>query len=155
MREIHKLKASVLRAFPVVDEGKIDAELSKSLAGLHRKIVVLDDDPTGVQTVHDVSVYTDWGSDTLLRGFEEETPLLFFILTNSRVCVEQQTAQMHREIVRNLTDAAKRTGKNFIVISRSDSTLRGHYPLETQILKEELERKTDKRYDGEIIFPFF
>lgn len=33
------------------------------------KIVVLDDDPTGIQTVHDVYVYTDWELSTLREAF--------------------------------------------------------------------------------------
>ena len=38
--------------------GEIRARLSEAQNSLNRKIVVLDDDPTGVQTVHDVYVYT-------------------------------------------------------------------------------------------------
>ena len=34
------------------------------------KIVVLDDDPTGVQTVHDVSVYTNWEYESIKKGFD-------------------------------------------------------------------------------------
>ena len=39
-------------------------------------------------------------------------------------------------------------------ISRSDSTLRGHYPLETQLLYEEMQRH-EMPVDGEILCPFF
>ena len=46
------------------------------------KKLVLDDDPTGVQTVHDVSVYTDWEEESIRKGFEEKESM-FFILTNS------------------------------------------------------------------------
>ena len=41
------------------------------------KIVVLDDDPTGVQTVHDVPVYTDWKMDSLQQAFSEESNMFF------------------------------------------------------------------------------
>jgi uncharacterized protein YgbK (DUF1537 family) len=50
---------------------------------------------------------------------------------------------------------SEKTGTDFILISRSDSTLRGHYPLETQTLKEQLEALGPRRFDGEIICPFF
>ena len=50
---------------------------------------------------------------------------------------------------------AKEYGKKFVLISRGDSTLRGHYPLETEVLREELEKETGKSVDGEIICPFF
>ena len=60
------------------------------------KIVVLDDDPTGVQTVHDVSVYTDWSYESIKKGFEEDNKL-FYILTNSRgFTVEQTTGPIWR-----------------------------------------------------------
>ena len=40
-------------------------------------------------------------------------------------------------------------------MSRGDSTLRGHYPLETEILKETIEKQSTLRFDGEILLPFF
>ena len=42
----------------------MDALLAAEIARDPHKLVVLDDDPTGVQTVHDVSVYTDWSADS-------------------------------------------------------------------------------------------
>jgi uncharacterized protein YgbK (DUF1537 family) len=154
LRNLQAVDASVIGTFPAVDERQIDELLSKELAGLNRKIVVLDDDPTGVQTVHDISVYTDWEEGTLEKGFAENNSM-FFILTNSRSFIKEQTVEVHRKIVKNIVSASKITGRDYIIISRSDSTLRGHYPIETQILWDELERRTNKRFDGEIIFPFF
>ena len=55
-----KLNVSILDSFSKVDEKNIDQKLKEALQSFHTKIVVLDDDPTGVQTVHDVSVYTAW-----------------------------------------------------------------------------------------------
>jgi uncharacterized protein YgbK (DUF1537 family) len=148
------LSLSVLSKYPTADEAPIWKTLAAELAGFQRKIVVLDDDPTGVQTVHGVSVYTDWAQESLLQGFREPGSM-FFVLTNSRGFTVEQTRKAHREIAQNLVAAAEKAGRDFLVISRSDSTLRGHYPLETLILKEELERLTAKRFDGEIILPFF
>ena len=129
--------------------------LSRELSELNKKIVVLDDDPTGVQTVHGISVYTDWSELAFMQGFAE-TNSMFFILTNSRGFLSgNRLAAAHREIARNLAEASKKSGKDLLVISRSDSTLRGHYPFETEILKEELERRTGKHFDGEVICPFF
>jgi uncharacterized protein YgbK (DUF1537 family) len=115
---------------------------------------VLDDDPTGVQTVNNVSVYTDWSVETLKHGFNEEKSI-FFVLTNSRGLTVAQTTQAHKEMAVNIYEAAKACGKEYIIISRSDSTLRGHYPLETILLKEGTEALTGKKIDGEIMFPFF
>ena len=117
------------------------------------KIVVLDDDPTGVQTVHDVSVYTDWSEESIERGFAESGKL-FYILTNSRSMSEEETERVHRDIARRTMAVSERTGIPFIIMSRSDSTLRGHYPLETEVLRDEIE-KAGGRIDGEILCPFF
>ena len=118
------------------------------------KIIVLDDDPTGVQTVHDISVYTDWEEDSIRKGFLEEGNM-FFILTNSRSFSGEKTEKVHREIARRVCRISKETGKEFMLVSRGDSTLRGHYPLETETLRKELEQETGKQIDGEIICPFF
>ena len=154
MAQEKPLPVEILTTFPAVDEAKVDALLKEELKKLTPKIVVLDDDPTGVQTVHDISVYTDWTVDTLVQGFEEPGSM-FFVLTNSRGMTVPQSTAAHKEIAQNVFDAAQKTGKEYILISRSDSTLRGHYPLETQILREETERLTGKKIDGEIMLPFF
>jgi uncharacterized protein YgbK (DUF1537 family) len=145
---------SVLDTYPAPDEGRIDKLLEAKLDATRKKIVVLDDDPTGVQTVHDISVYTAWDAPTLEAAFDEEKRL-FFVLTNSRGFIQSRTVEVHREIARNLAAVARKTGRDFILVSRSDSTLRGHYPLETETLREELERQDGARFDGEIICPFF
>lgn len=157
MTNAQRLDSSVIRALPPFDrdtERRIDEALSEELEKVGRKIVVLDDDPTGVQTVHHVPVYTDWEEETLEDGLSEPGSM-FFVLTNSRSFTAGRTSEVHREIARNLASASRKTGRDFILVSRGDSTLRGHYPLETQVLKTELEKLTDKRFDGEIIFPFF
>lgn len=148
------LKADILSSYPLVNEKAVDELLAKEIAGSNKKIVVLDDDPTGVQTVHDISVYTNWSEDSIRKGFAEENKL-FYILTNSRGFTAAQTEIAHREIAKAVDAVSKETGKEYIFISRSDSTLRGHYPLETIILKEEYEKNTGKKIDGEILCPFF
>jgi uncharacterized protein YgbK (DUF1537 family) len=62
---------------------------------------------------------------------------------------------MNREIAENLSAAAQRLHQDFDVVSRSDSTLRGHYPREVQALRSALEDRLGITYDGEIIAPFF
>ena len=149
-----RLEASILTTFKPIDEKAVNAQLDEALKGFDRKIVVLDDDPTGVQTVHDISVYTDWSVDSMRKGFDEENSM-FFILTNSRGLTAPETTKAHREMAENILQVAKETGKKFVVISRSDSTLRGHYPLEPEILKDVIESGSDQKIDGEIIYPFF
>jgi uncharacterized protein YgbK (DUF1537 family) len=128
--------------------------LKKTVDEDKRKIVVLDDDPTGVQTVHDIPVYTDWSLESIRQGFLEPGKL-FFILTNSRSFTAEQTEKVHHDIASRLIKVSKETGVEMLVISRGDSTLRGHYPLETETLKDVFERCGDSKIHGEIICPFF
>jgi len=144
----------LLSRYPLCEGADASAVLEKELAKNRRKIIVLDDDPTGVQTVHGVSVYTGWTHEDIEAGFDESNSL-FFILTNSRGLTAEETAKVHRDIAKTIAAVALKKNREFILISRSDSTLRGHYPLETQTLKNTLESETGIRYDGEIICPFF
>ncbi|MFO7603441.1 MAG: four-carbon acid sugar kinase family protein, partial [Gammaproteobacteria bacterium] len=106
------------------------------------KIVVLDDDPTGSQTVHSCLLLTRWDVDTLEQALSDSAPL-FFVLTNTRGMGAVEAAEVTREVCRNLRQAldalaGRGTSINPILVSRSDSTLRGHYPVETDVIAEEL-----------------
>ena len=80
---------------------------------------------------------------------------MFFLLTNSRSMTQKETREVHEQIARGVMKASRATGKPFVIISRSDSTLRGHFPLETETLRREIERAGGQPYDGEILCPFF
>ena len=147
------LKSELFKKIPRVDEKFFHAELAAALKNFGKKIIVLDDDPTGVQTVNGISVYTDWTAESIAEGFAEAQPM-FFILTNSRAFSAEKTRAEHKKIAERIFAAGKNFGKDFIIVSRSDSTLRGHYPLETQTLRETLEA-CGKKIDGEILMPFF
>jgi uncharacterized protein YgbK (DUF1537 family) len=107
------------------------------LADSRRKLVVLDDDPTGSQTVHGLAVLTHWSVNALAAELTTDRPA-FFILTNTRSRPSQAAGAINREIGRNLVSAARRTGVEMVVASRGDSTLRGHYPAETDPLGDAL-----------------
>jgi uncharacterized protein YgbK (DUF1537 family) len=111
------------------------------------KLIVLDDDPTGTQTVYDIPVLTTWDQETLQAEFDQ-LGLCFYILTNSRSLIAADAKALNHEIARNLRAAAG--GRPFAVISRSDSTLRGHFPLETDVISEEL-----GPFDATLIIPYF
>ncbi|MBQ1544898.1 MAG: hydroxyacid dehydrogenase [Clostridia bacterium] len=148
-----KLNVSVFDQYPAVNEAAVDALLREEIAKNPVKFVVLDDDPTGVQTVHDVSVYTNWTVASMTEGMNDPNKL-FYILTNSRGMTQAETTKIHHEILEAVAEAAKTTGKPYMFISRSDSTLRGHYPLETELLKEGMEA-TGVTVDGDVLMPFF
>ena len=148
------ISAKVLESFKPIDVAAVDKLLAEEIRLNNKKIVVLDDDPTGVQTVHDITVYTDWNKESILQGFKEKNDL-FYVLTNSRGFTAEETTKAHKEIAAVVDEVAKETGREYIFISRSDSTLRGHYPLETKLLGEAYEKNTGKKIDGEVLCPFF
>ena len=108
------VKADILSSYPPVDEKAVDELLTKEIENNHKKIVVLDDDPTGVQTVHDISVYTNWTKDSIRKGFDEKNTL-FYILTNSRGFTAAQTETAHREIASVVDAVSKETGKEYML----------------------------------------
>lgn len=114
------------------------------------KIIVLDDDPTGSQTVHSCLLLTRWDEATLKVGLADESPI-FFVLTNTRALPPDKAATVTREVCRNLKAAIAAVGiQEFLVVSRSDSTLRGHYPIETDVIAEEL-----GPFDAHFLVPAF
>ncbi|KAF7555780.1 hypothetical protein G7Z17_g1914 [Cylindrodendrum hubeiense] len=114
-------------------------------------LVVLDDDPTGTQTCHDVNILTVWDVPRLVAEFKE-TKLGggFFILTNSRALHPQEARELITEICTNLQAASLETGAAFEVVLRSDSTLRGHFPLEAEAVEQVLGAA-----DAWVLCPFF
>ncbi|AOU97856.1 Hrp-dependent type III effector protein [Acidihalobacter yilgarnensis] len=106
------------------------------------KIIVLDDDPTGSQTVHGCLLLTSWDVDTLREALLDASPL-FFVLTNTRGMSAERAKAVTREVcvnIRQALDALEQHGQriNPLLVSRSDSTLRGHYPVETDVIAETL-----------------
>jgi uncharacterized protein YgbK (DUF1537 family) len=106
------------------------------------KIIVIDDDPTGSQTVHGCLLLTRWDPETLVEGLQDASPL-FFVLSNTRGMTPTDAAAVTREICVNLRAAlasVAASGQTIspLIVSRSDSTLRGHYPIETDVIAEEL-----------------
>ncbi|RKT45847.1 four-carbon acid sugar kinase family protein [Thiocapsa rosea] len=118
------------------------------------KIIVIDDDPTGSQTVHGCLLLTRWDPQTLIEAFDDASPL-FFVLSNTRGMDAAEAARVTREIGVNLRTAMDRLAADGraiqpLIVSRSDSTLRGHYPVETDVVAEEL-----GPFDAHFLVPAF
>jgi len=111
------------------------------------KIVVLDDDPTGSQTVHSCPLLLQWDRATLLEGLARPSPLLF-VLANTRALAPEAAAERVQEIARALKGAMAELDaaagpdapgiNHWLIVSRGDSTLRGHFPVEVDGLEAEL-----------------
>jgi uncharacterized protein YgbK (DUF1537 family) len=140
-------RSEIFDSLPALGRTDYLPEIQTALRTKREKLVVLDDDPTGTQTVYDIPVLTEWSVSSLREEFQNELDC-FYLLTNSRSLGEEDARQLNLEIAANLKTAAE--GKPFRVVSRSDSTLRGHYPLETDALTEVL-----GPFDGVLLVPYF
>ena len=102
------------------------------------KIIVIDDDPTGSQTVHSCPLLLRWDAATLAAGLRHPSPLLF-LLANTRALAPEAAAERVRQICRALAAALPLAGiERWWLVSRGDSTLRGHFPLEVEVIAAEL-----------------
>lgn len=114
------------------------------------KIVVLDDDPTGIQTVHGCMLITDWRASNIRQAFDHKSPL-FYILTNTRSMNKAEAVDIVYEATRLVIEVNKQYNYKLIFISRSDSTLRGHFPDEPEAIVKVLEM-FDKKSEYPVFF---
>ncbi|XP_065849277.1 uncharacterized protein [Euphorbia lathyris] len=143
-------KETILQSLP--SEWPVDPtdDIRRLCQSNSKTLVVLDDDPTGTQTVHDIEVLTEWSVESLVLQFRKK-PTCFFILTNSRALSSEKASALIKDITQNLTSAAKLVEKTeYTVVLRGDSTLRGHFPEEADAVVSVL-----GEVDAWIICPFF
>ncbi|QEY32448.1 four-carbon acid sugar kinase family protein [Synechococcus sp. RSCCF101] len=106
------------------------------------RILVIDDDPTGSQTVHSCPLLLRTDPASWRQGLAHPSPLLF-VLANSRAMDPARAEATVRRICRGFRSAVEeRDGegawRRWLIVSRGDSTLRGHVPLETDAIDAEL-----------------
>lgn len=152
------LEADLLAGFPA-EVPVSAATVAASVAAADRVLVVLDDDPTGTQSVSNVPVLTRWEEDDFRWAFThrvgtQPAPAVY-VLTNTRSLEPVEAAARNREIVNNALAAARATGATLGFVSRSDSTLRGHYPLEPDVIAATLQEAAGQTTDGVVIVPAF
>lgn len=162
------LDADILAAFPA--EVRIPARLvadavAASSAETPGMLVVLDDDPTGTQSVADLPVLTRWGVEDFIWAFrhivQSNCKPAVYVLTNTRSLDPAEAAARNGEVVRNAlaaarsADAGAGSSLRLGFVSRSDSTLRGHYPLEPDVIAATVEAVTGESTDGVVIVPAF
>lgn len=135
-----------------------DDDLRRNIAAQNKRarrcVVALDDDPTGTQTVHDIWVLTVYDLDSLIVVLQDEESALY-ILTNTRSLPTERAQAVIRSAATNLSEAAKLVNRPLTIVSRSDSTLRGHFPAETDVLQEIFTQAGQGSYDGICLVPAF
>ncbi|MBP5569562.1 MAG: hypothetical protein J6X46_00820 [Prevotella sp.] len=102
------------------------------------RLVILDDDPTGIQTVHGCLLITQWDEATVRMAMQHEQPF-FYMLTNTRAMTREEAARVVRSAMETVLLVNREFGYRLIFISRSDSCLRGHFPLETDVMRQVLQ----------------
>lgn len=171
--ESELFEAEVLAAFPA--EVRIPARtvadaLEASSEPSPRILVVLDDDPTGTQSVADLPVLTRWDVADFTWAFNHRIngrrQDAVYVLTNTRSLDPAEAAARNEEVVRNALAAAaleaggagsSGAGSSLRLgfVSRSDSTLRGHYPLEPDTIAATVAAVSGEVTDGVVIVPAF
>lgn len=150
MNEARLEKNSLIASLPAEWSHNLLSEIQQRVGASRRKLVVLDDDPTGTQTVYGIPVLTEWSVEQLVQELSN-AQAGFYLLTNTRSLPERDAVRLNCEIGQNLLKAAKIVQCEIAVVSRGDSTLRGHFPTEVEALAEALEN----RFDGFLLVPFF
>lgn len=101
-----------------------------------RRLLILDDDPTGSQCVAGIDVAFDL-DPAIPVGVLERPGSACFVLTNTRALDEQEAVALNRRVLAGVLDGGvPATGLH--VVSRSDSTLRGHVIAEPVAIADEL-----------------
>jgi uncharacterized protein YgbK (DUF1537 family) len=147
------LEKDVLAGYPA--SSPIDpAQLAAIASTPGAVLVVIDDDPTGSQSVADVPVLTSWQTEDFEWAFAQGSPLIF-VLTNSRSVDAVSAAERNEAVVTNSTLVAKTGGYQLTFLSRSDSILRGHFPQETDAIERASVRAGAAAIDGVVLVPAF
>jgi uncharacterized protein YgbK (DUF1537 family) len=139
---------------PVRVEPDARRRIRRALAEVGRRIAVLDDDPTGSQTVHDVDVVTVFEPDEIAAALSPAGATCF-ILTNTRSLPEADAVELNTRIGRMLFELAARLDAPIDVVSRSDSTLRGHVIAEVRALDAVRREVTGRSFDGVLMVPAY
>jgi uncharacterized protein YgbK (DUF1537 family) len=149
-----ELLADQPRALP--DDPGLRASIRRLRAEDRRLLGILDDDPTGSQAVHDVQVVTVLDEQAYEDAFAASPgSATCFVLTNSRSLPEQQAAALTAEAARGLLAVARRREAPMDLISRSDSTLRGHVTAEVAALAAVRRDAGGREPDAVLFIPAF
>src|SRR5579885_632855 len=104
---------------PEPDVHALAEAVRRAAADPGRRLVVPDDDPTGVQTVHGIDVLTTWSVGDLAAALVRPDRL-FYVLTNSRALDRPAAVALAAQLAANLADASEQTGVRADLISRGD-----------------------------------
>lgn len=129
--------AEALARYPRSDGEALREAVAAKLRENRVRLVVVDDDPTGIQTVHGCLVLTEIAPGTVGAALDDDVPF-FYLLVNSRALTESEARRVVRQAVEAVLEANRTRHHNLLFVSRGDSTLRGHFPAEPDTVAEVL-----------------
>lgn len=115
--------------------------------------IVLDDDPTGTQSIANLPVLTRWEKADLEWALGQQAPAIY-VMTNSRSLSPADAEKINQDVADAALAVAEGLNITVSFVSRSDSTLRGHFPLEPDTLSQRIESHGG-HVDGVILVPAF
>ena len=142
MRDARGYPASVV----TTPEALVIAGAREQIRAAGRRIAVLDDDPTGSQAVHDVAIVTALDDDELTVTGDTT-----FFLTNTRSLDEADAVALTERVARTLLER----DPELELVSRSDSTLRGHVVAEIRAVDQARRAVLGSGYDGVLLVPAY
>jgi len=142
------------RALPSPWPEDLSETVRRRVRDSERMLVVLDDDPTGGQAVHGLRELLHW-DETLLEAQLTNHTNAFFALTNTRSMSPADAQTCIHNLADQLAQISGRLDQPLDLLVRGDSTLRGHFPLELEIVRSAFEERLGIRYDGIVLCPFF
>jgi uncharacterized protein YgbK (DUF1537 family) len=119
-----------------------------------RRIAVLDDDPTGCQAVYGAQVVTGWSRPVLRAGLDQSGAICF-VWTNSRSFAPIEAGRVNAAVTQELVGLADVERFELQLISRGDSTLRGHFFTEVQAISQSVRSATGRGFDGVLFAPAY
>jgi uncharacterized protein YgbK (DUF1537 family) len=136
------------------DDAALRASVRAQRAAAGLLLGVLDDDPTGSQAVHGIEVVTVLEEAAYQAALDGPAGGCF-VLTNTRSLDEAAAARLTRQAAGDLIGAAQRRGRRIQLISRSDSTLRGHLLAEVAAAQSARQEVLGRGFDGVLLIPAF
>lgn len=158
---INKISINTLNKYKISNNNNISFDNINNnlkIKDNNKRIIVLDDDPTGCQTVYNINLLLNYNINTIEKQLLLDHKI-FYILTNTRAMNQKNAIETTQLVLNNIEKAKKNINYNyqFEFISRGDSTLRGHYPAEVDTIINHIQQINTNQINGSatILYPAF
>ncbi len=132
MRPSPRSKSEFFETLPPPWPDSLADAISRQLSERKHCLVVLDDDPTGSQSVHGVTILTRCTHEEICQELARSSTC--YLLTNSRSMDEPSAVALMREVGQALKNAALAASRSITVAIRAGADLRGHFPHDVEAL---------------------